>query len=37
MDGSVFLNGAKGLAQGDIVRTRIVASDAYDVWAEVGA
>ena len=37
IDGSVFLNGAKGLAQGDIVRARIVASDAYDVWAEVGA
>ena len=37
IDGSVFLNGAKGLAQGDIVRARIVASDDYDVWAEVGA
>ncbi len=37
IDGSVFLNGAKGLAQGGIVRARIVASDAYDVWAEVGA
>jgi ribosomal protein S12 methylthiotransferase len=37
IDGSVFLNGAKGQAQGDIVRARIVASDAYDVWAEVGA
>jgi ribosomal protein S12 methylthiotransferase len=37
IDGSVFLNGAKDLAQGDIVRARIVASDAYDVWAELGA
>ena len=37
IDGSVFLNGAKELARGDIVRARIVASDAYDVWAEVGA
>ena len=37
IDGSVFLNSAKDLAQGDIVRARIVASDAYDVWAEGGA
>src|SRR5262249_33323705 len=36
IDGSVFLNGVKELARGDIVRARIVASDAYDVWAEVG-
>jgi ribosomal protein S12 methylthiotransferase len=35
IDGSVFLNGAKGLAPGDIVRARVAASDAYDVWADV--
>jgi ribosomal protein S12 methylthiotransferase len=35
IDGSVFLSGAKGLAPGSIVRARVVASDAYDVWAEV--
>jgi ribosomal protein S12 methylthiotransferase len=35
IDGSVFLNGAKSLAPGDIVRADIVDSDEYDVWAEL--
>jgi ribosomal protein S12 methylthiotransferase len=37
IDGSVFLNGAKALAVGDVVRCRIIASDEYDVWAELAA
>jgi len=36
IDGSVYLNGASGLAVGDIVEARIIASDAYDLWGEVG-
>jgi ribosomal protein S12 methylthiotransferase len=36
IDGSVYLNGASGLAIGDIVEARIIASDAYDLWGEVG-
>ena len=36
IDGSVYLNGATGLAVGDIVEARIIASDAYDLWGEVG-
>jgi ribosomal protein S12 methylthiotransferase len=35
IDGSVFLNGAKGLAPGNMVRADIVDSDEYDVWAEL--
>jgi ribosomal protein S12 methylthiotransferase len=34
IDGSVFLNGAKELAPGQIVRARVLASDEYDLWAE---
>ena len=37
IDGSVFLNGAKELAPGDIVRAGIVNSDEYDVWAELAS
>jgi len=36
IDGSVYLNGASDLAVGDIVEARIIASDAYDLWGEVG-
>jgi ribosomal protein S12 methylthiotransferase len=36
IDGSVYLNGASALAVGDIVEARIIASDAYDLWGEVG-
>jgi ribosomal protein S12 methylthiotransferase len=37
IDGCVYLNGATGLAAGDIVTARIIAADAYDLWGEVGA
>jgi ribosomal protein S12 methylthiotransferase len=37
IDGSVFLNQAKGLAPGDIVRAGIIEADAYDVWAQVAS
>ena len=37
IDGSVFLNQAKGLAPGDIVRAGITEADAYDVWAQVAS
>jgi len=33
IDGSVFLNGARGLAQGDIVRAVVEHAEDYDVWA----
>ncbi|MEQ1695169.1 MAG: 30S ribosomal protein S12 methylthiotransferase RimO [Hyphomicrobiaceae bacterium] len=35
IDGSVFVDGAEGMAVGDIVRVRITAADAYDLWGEV--
>lgn len=34
IDGSVFLNGEIGVKPGDIVRAKVVDSDAYDLWAE---
>ena len=34
IDGAVFLDGAAGARPGDIVRARVTAADAYDVWAE---
>jgi ribosomal protein S12 methylthiotransferase len=34
IDGSVFLNGAVGLAPGDMVEARVVHADEYDLWAE---
>jgi ribosomal protein S12 methylthiotransferase len=34
VDGSVFLNGAEGLEPGDLIAARIIAADAYDLWAE---
>ena len=34
IDGSVFLNGAEGLHQGDLVQAKVVAADSYDLWAE---
>jgi ribosomal protein S12 methylthiotransferase len=34
IDGSVFLNGATGLKQGDIVRAAVTHADDYDLWAE---
>jgi ribosomal protein S12 methylthiotransferase len=33
IDGRVVLEGAGGLAPGDIVRVRVVRADAYDLWA----
>jgi ribosomal protein S12 methylthiotransferase len=35
IDGSVFLNGARGLKPGDIVQARVTNADEYDLWAEV--
>jgi ribosomal protein S12 methylthiotransferase len=35
IDGSVFLNGATGVQQGDIVRARVTNADEYDVWGEL--
>jgi len=34
VDGSVFLNGATGLAPGDIVKAEIFAAEDYDLWGE---
>jgi ribosomal protein S12 methylthiotransferase len=34
IDGSVFLNGATGLAPGDIVKATVTNADEYDLWAE---
>jgi ribosomal protein S12 methylthiotransferase len=34
IDGSVFLNDAKGLKPGDIVPARVTRADEYDLWAE---
>ena len=36
IDGSVFLDGEMGLKPGDIVRAKVVAADAYDLWAVRG-
>jgi ribosomal protein S12 methylthiotransferase len=35
IDGSVYIEDADGLAPGDLVRATVVASDDYDLWAEV--
>jgi ribosomal protein S12 methylthiotransferase len=35
IDGSVFLNGATGVAPGDIVRAAVTNADDYDLWAEL--
>ena len=35
IDGSVFLNGATGLAHGDIVSATVTHADEYDLWAEI--
>ena len=35
IDGSVFLNGATGLAPGDIVAATVTNADEYDLWAEI--
>jgi ribosomal protein S12 methylthiotransferase len=35
IDGSVFLNGATGLAPGQIVQAKVTESDEYDLWAEL--
>jgi ribosomal protein S12 methylthiotransferase len=35
IDGCVYLEGATGLAVGDVVRARSIAGDAYDLWGEV--
>jgi ribosomal protein S12 methylthiotransferase len=35
IDGSVFLNGATGLAPGDIVSATVTHADEYDLWAEI--
>jgi ribosomal protein S12 methylthiotransferase len=34
IDGNVFLNGESGLKPGDVVRAKVIAADAYDLWAE---
>ena len=34
IDGSVFLNGATGLAPGDMVKATVSNADEYDLWAE---
>jgi ribosomal protein S12 methylthiotransferase len=34
IDGSVFLQGAEGLNPGDKVSAKIIAADAYDLWAD---
>ncbi|GAB4517257.1 MAG: 30S ribosomal protein S12 methylthiotransferase RimO [Amphiplicatus sp.] len=34
IDGAVILEGETGLRPGDVVRARVVAADAYDLWAE---
>jgi ribosomal protein S12 methylthiotransferase len=35
IDGNVFLNGATTLTAGDIVSTKVFASDEYDLWGEL--
>lgn len=35
IDGSVYLNGARGIRPGDIVRAAVTHSDEYDLWAEL--
>ena len=35
IDGSVFLEGGRKLAAGDIVKARVVRADEYDLWATV--
>jgi ribosomal protein S12 methylthiotransferase len=35
IDGSVFLHGERTLKPGDIVKARVDAADAYDLWATV--
>jgi ribosomal protein S12 methylthiotransferase len=35
IDGSVFLNGERKLKPGDIVRAKVEAADAYDLWATI--
>lgn len=37
IDGQVFLNGAAGLAPGQIVKVRVTHSDEHDLWAELEA
>ena len=34
IDGSVFLNGASDLKPGELVTAKVIAADAYDLWAE---
>ena len=34
VDGSVFIEDAEGLAQGDIVQAKVFAAEDYDLWAE---
>jgi ribosomal protein S12 methylthiotransferase len=34
IDGSVFINGADGLKPGELLTAKIIAADAYDLWAE---
>lgn len=34
IDGAVYLNGETSVQPGDMVSCRIIASDAYDLWAE---
>jgi ribosomal protein S12 methylthiotransferase len=34
IDGSVFLTGDTAVKPGDIVRAKVIKSDAYDLWAE---
>jgi ribosomal protein S12 methylthiotransferase len=36
IDGCVYLDGATGLAVGEMVTAHIIAGDAYDLWGEVG-
>jgi ribosomal protein S12 methylthiotransferase len=35
IDGSVLLNGERGVRPGDIVRVQVTASDEVDLWGEV--
>ncbi len=34
IDGSVFLNGASDLKPGELITAKVIAADAYDLWAE---
>ncbi len=34
IDGSVFLNGETGVAEGELHKVRVVHADEYDLWAE---